>query len=62
MFHRLTFDAWVHLLPQISLWIFLSVFLLATVRILLTPKKTVNHLESLPLEPENIVPNERKSE
>jgi len=61
MFHRLTFDAWVHLMPQISLWIFLTVFIVSTLRVLLTPRKTLNHLESLPLEPEQTTPNERKS-
>jgi hypothetical protein len=61
MFKRLAFEDWVLLLPQISLWIFLGVFLLATLRVLLTPKKTVSHLESLPLEPEKPTPNERES-
>lgn len=59
MFHRLHFEAWVHVLPQISLWIFFGVFLLATLRVLLMPKKTLHHLEALPLETEEVSQNER---
>jgi len=49
-FHRLGFDNWIHLMPQIGLWIFFIVFLLGVLRALLMPKKKVRHLESLPLE------------
>ena len=50
MFHRLEFDAWLHILPKIGLWIFLITFLLGVLRAFLIPKKQIQHLESLPFE------------
>jgi len=49
-FHRLEFEKWIHLMPQIGLGIFFTLFALAVLRTLLMPKKKLRHLESLPLE------------
>ncbi len=50
MFRRIELEPWMQQMPQIALWIFLAIFLLAVVRILLMPKAQLRHLESLPLD------------
>jgi uncharacterized membrane protein YraQ (UPF0718 family) len=52
MFHRIELEPWMHILPQIAFWIFFGVFVLAVIRVILTPKARLRHLESLPLDHE----------
>ncbi len=52
MFKRIELEAWLQMLPQIGLWIFIGVFLLVVLRIALKPRSEVNHMANLPLDPE----------
>ena len=54
MFHRIQLEPWLHYCPKIAMAIFLTVFLFALVRILLAPKNRLQHLESLPLDSNEI--------
>jgi len=50
MFKRIIYDGWTELVPQISFWATFGVFLAITARAFLLKRKTVEHLENLPLE------------
>ncbi len=52
MFKRIELEAWLQMLPQIGLWIFIGVFLLVVIRILCKPRNEVRHMANLPLDPE----------
>lgn len=50
MFKRILYDDWTSVIPLISFWLTFGVFLAITARAYLLKQKTVQHLESLPLE------------
>ena len=50
MFKRIIYDEWTTIVPLISFWFTFSVFLAITLRAYLLRRKTVEHLEHLPLQ------------
>ncbi|MFP4068643.1 MAG: hypothetical protein ACLFVC_00550 [Opitutales bacterium] len=50
MFKRIIYDHWTDIIPQISFWFTFAVFLAITLRACLLKKRTIQHLENLPLE------------
>jgi hypothetical protein len=54
IFHRIRWEQWHLILAAIALLLIFSVFILVVIRILRTPKSKLDHLNSLPLEKENV--------
>ena len=50
MFKRIIYDDWTSIIPLISFWLTFSVFLAISVRAIFLKKKTISHMENLPLE------------
>lgn len=50
MFKRIIYDDWTSVIPLISFWLTFSVFLAISVRACFLKKKTISHMENLPLE------------
>lgn len=50
MFKRIIYDDWTSVIPLISFWLTFSVFLAISLRAFFLKKKTISHMEKLPLE------------
>lgn len=54
IFHRIHWEQWHLILASIALILIFTVFILVVIRILRTPASKISHLNSLPLEKENV--------
>ena len=50
MFHRILVEDWQRALSVLSITLFLAVFIINFIRVRRLPRKTIAHLEMLPLE------------
>lgn len=49
-FHRIAVDQWQHVLGIVSLMLFFCTFVLTVFRAISMPRKTLTHMETLPLD------------